>query len=110
LVDLLSDPEEKTRANAAGALGNLARNAADVVPELINAKAVEALLSCLESNSVQTQIVLFSLGTLCSHDQIRKTLDHKTVSQVINQFSSNPDTTIQKYLSRIRKILSDTAG
>jgi hypothetical protein len=35
LVKLLSDDEEKTRANAAGALGNLVRNSGQLCPEII---------------------------------------------------------------------------
>jgi fused-like protein len=35
LVDLLKDPEEKTRANAAGALGNFVRNSNSLAKDLI---------------------------------------------------------------------------
>jgi fused-like protein len=35
LVELLSDDEEKTRANAAGALGNLVRNSGQLCGEII---------------------------------------------------------------------------
>jgi HEAT repeats len=40
LVRLLSDPEPKTRLNAAGALGNLARNGTDLVQAMLQADAV----------------------------------------------------------------------
>jgi fused len=36
LVDLLKDPEEKTRANAAGALGNFVRNSNTLTNDLIS--------------------------------------------------------------------------
>lgn len=39
LVKLLSDDEEKTRANAAGALGNLVRNSGQLCPEIIKVRA-----------------------------------------------------------------------
>ncbi len=35
LVELLRDPEEKTRANAAGALGNFVRNSNELSRDLI---------------------------------------------------------------------------
>lgn len=44
LVDLLKDPEEKTRANAAGALGNFVRNSDALCNDLIHNKALQELL------------------------------------------------------------------
>lgn len=41
LVALLADEEDKTRANAAAALGNLVRNSAVLCGELVNARALE---------------------------------------------------------------------
>lgn len=38
LVKLLSDDEEKTRANAAGALGNLVRNSGQLCSEIIKVR------------------------------------------------------------------------
>jgi fused-like protein len=35
LVELLKDPEEKTRANAAGALGNFVRNSTILTRDLV---------------------------------------------------------------------------
>jgi len=45
LVGCLSDLDHKTRANAAGALGNLARNGAQLSPELIARQVPQALLA-----------------------------------------------------------------
>ena len=45
LVDCLSDSDSKTRANAAGALGNLARNGPHLTAELIRCHVPHALLS-----------------------------------------------------------------
>lgn len=42
LVVLLSDASERTKANAAGALGNLARNSAALDDNLAHARAPEA--------------------------------------------------------------------
>lgn len=41
LVDLLKDAEEKTRANAAGALGNFVRNSNILTNDLIKFGALE---------------------------------------------------------------------
>ena len=38
-MSLLEDEEDKTRANAAGALGNLVRNSGLLCPELLEAGA-----------------------------------------------------------------------
>ena len=51
LVALLADEEEKTRANAAGALGNLVRNSSLLCRPLIQAGALQARL-CLSHQSV----------------------------------------------------------
>jgi fused-like protein len=44
LVELLKDPEEKTRANAAGALGNFVRNSNALCQDLIKHLALKQLL------------------------------------------------------------------
>jgi fused-like protein len=44
LVDLLKDGEEKTRANAAGALGNFVRNSNSLTKDLIKYGALHQLL------------------------------------------------------------------
>ena len=90
----LIDPSEddKTQANAAGALGNLVRNGPDLCQSLLDAKAVERLLECVELSMGQDsaceigplgaskfsappiRVALFSLGTLASHARIRRHL------------------------------------
>lgn len=44
LVELLKDPEEKTRANSAGALGNFVRNSNALIKDLINHGALYQML------------------------------------------------------------------
>ena len=44
LVELLKDPEEKTRANSAGALGNFVRNSNALSRDLIKNGALHQLL------------------------------------------------------------------
>lgn len=41
LVRLLGDEDDKTRANAAGALGNFIRTSGDLIPDLIDAGALQ---------------------------------------------------------------------
>lgn len=50
LVDLLKDPEEKTRANSAGALGNFVRNSNALCKDLINNGALEHLLDVVAND------------------------------------------------------------
>ena len=50
LVALLADEEDKTRANAAGALGNLVRNSPLLCRPLIQAGALQAGFSSLLLN------------------------------------------------------------
>lgn len=60
LVALLRDEEDKTRANAAGALGNLVRNSSLLCRELIKAEALQAsvngflLQPCCKLHSAST--------------------------------------------------------
>jgi len=49
LVALLRDGEDKTRANAAGALGNLVRNSPMLCRQLVQAGALEARAPCPET-------------------------------------------------------------
>ena len=46
LTELLTDDEYKTRANAAGALGNLVRNSGMLCTPIVQARALQASLSC----------------------------------------------------------------
>ncbi len=49
LVALLQDEEDKTRANAAGALGNLVRNSGLLCRPLIDADALQVYTTLLSS-------------------------------------------------------------
>lgn len=51
LVDLLRDSEEKTRANAAGALGNFVRNSSALTRDLIKHGALQELLNVVENDT-----------------------------------------------------------
>jgi len=68
LVELLKDPEEKTRANAAGALGNFVRNSDILCKDLIEHGALTQLLEVVKNDKGPSQsprrIALFSIGNL----------------------------------------------
>ncbi|GFR42822.1 hypothetical protein Agub_g3779, partial [Astrephomene gubernaculifera] len=125
LVALLRDEEDKTRANAAGALGNLVRNSSALCGELIRAGALRALLDTAlsperpagpaggkggagggaDAGGSPVKIALFSLGNMCAHRECRETLIALGVQDVIRRLSTNPDPTQQKYLQRIQQKL-----
>ena len=50
LVELLKDLEEKTRANAAGALGNFVRNSNELSRDLIKHGALHQLLEVVKND------------------------------------------------------------
>ncbi|KAF4731648.1 hypothetical protein FOZ62_007491 [Perkinsus olseni] len=86
LVDLLNTEEdEKTRANAAGALGNLVRNSNELVRPMIEMGALEGLLNVVERRLLASplqsgpadssvKISLFSLGNLAVHRHCKDAL------------------------------------
>jgi len=57
LVDLLRDSEEKTRANAAGALGNFVRNSSALTKDLIRHGALQELLNVVENDTGDVKII-----------------------------------------------------
>jgi len=92
LLRLLSDEDEKTRANAAGAIGNLVRNSADLCAVMIREGALQGLYSLVESrrreadvdddgaalarfvSDSSVKIALFSLGNLAVHRECKDEL------------------------------------
>lgn len=76
LVELLRDQEEKTRANAAGALGNFVRNSNALCRDLIKHGALKQLLDVVAHDKGPSQsprrIALFSIGNLCVYRECRK--------------------------------------
>jgi fused-like protein len=89
LVQLLSDEEDRTRANAAGALGNLVRNSSMLCAEVVGAGALQALMATVQRGvdgdagaASSVQIGLFSLGNLCSHGEVADALQQQGLPQV----------------------------
>ncbi|XP_071946341.1 serine/threonine-protein kinase 36-like [Antedon mediterranea] len=76
LVQLLKDPVSKTRTNAAGALGNLARHSTKLVPAIIKAKALERLLevACHDSQYSCQESSLMALRALAAYSQVKQYL------------------------------------
>lgn len=71
LIQNLQDPEEKTRSNAGGALGNLVRNSDELCAELCSYQAPLELfeLAMTDPSISSRRIVLFSLGNFCLYPQ-----------------------------------------
>ena len=105
LVELLNDPEEKTRANAAGALGNFVRNSDLLCGELIRNGALRKLIEVAKNDPGPTQsprqVALFSIGNLCVYpeckDEFKKLSERITIEELIN----HRDPQVVKYATRI---------
>lgn len=135
LVELLRDEEDRTRANAAGALGNLLRNSDELVPEVLDAGALQALLQLVspqKSTGIDgngpggspsstpspaaalntgpgssVSIALFSLGNVAAHRECAERLATLDVNGVLQGIDAgNTDPTIGKYVARIRAKLA----
>ena len=93
LVNLLKDPEEKTRANAAGALGNFVRNSNALCKDLIKHGALKQLLDVVSNDKGPSQsprrIALFSIGNLCVYKECRKVFEEMGIRVIIDQFTQN---------------------
>ncbi|KAK2075923.1 hypothetical protein QBZ16_001259 [Prototheca wickerhamii] len=113
LVALLRDPEDRTRANAAGALGNLVRNSAELCADLVAADAPRALLALLvgappgrargaDAHS-SLQIALFSLGNLCAHADCAAALRGLDLDGALGRMVARQgrDPTLDRYVDRI---------
>jgi fused-like protein len=126
LTALLRDEEEKTRANAAAALGNLVRNSDALCSDLIRAGALEALVELAtdgydagsggakkgdgsggggggaggESQS-PVKIALFSLGNLCAHADCRAKLLALGFERKIAALADAEDASVRRYVARI---------
>eukprot|EP00828_Plagiopyla_frontata_P043982 TRINITY_DN7037_c0_g1_i1.p1 TRINITY_DN7037_c0_g1~~TRINITY_DN7037_c0_g1_i1.p1 ORF type:complete len:157 (+),score=24.10 TRINITY_DN7037_c0_g1_i1:135-605(+) len=105
LVELLKDPEEKTRANAAGALGNFARNSKALTNDLIKYGALHSLLSVAQNekgqNDSSQRISLFSIGNLCIYPECRKLFEELKIRSILESFQSSKDQLVLRYANRI---------
>ena len=113
MVELLKDPEDNTRANSAGALGNFVRCGEQLANDLVKYKAHEALLQLAENQDLpQIQVIrvaLFALGNFCNNSMIKCELEKINFRQRIdvlrNKFSN--DKQLLEHIERIRKKLNN---
>lgn len=111
LRDALSDGDEKTRANAAGALGNLIRNGGKLAPTMAESLVPETLMQVvLDDKEVSPQrISLFSLGTMSVYASCRQSILNATNPSINELFrklkegDKRNDETIQKYITRLKQ-------
>ena len=113
MVELLKDPEDNTRANSAGALGNFVRCGEQLASDLVKHKAHEALLQLAESQELpQIQVIrvaLFALGNFCNNQMIKAELEKINFRQrieVLRKKFSN-DKQLLEHIERIRKKLNN---
>ena len=88
LVELLKDPEEKTRSNAAAALGNFVRNSAQLDLDFIQKGAIAQLLNVLKNDTLlgPKKIALMSLNNLMSLPESSKLLLSLDIHQIVSRF------------------------
>jgi hypothetical protein len=105
--------DAKICANAAGAIGNMARNGPQLCAALLRYDALKALSIIAFSagfESSQRRISLFSLGTVCAFDICREALMHNegtNVYTLIEQLESQSvDKCLSRYASRLRMKLT----
>ena len=93
MVELLKDPEDNTRANSAGALGNFVRCGNQLAEDLVKHKAHEALLQLAETQDfAQIQVIrvaLFALGNFCNNPMIKSELEAINFRKRINHINTN---------------------
>ncbi|CAL1386132.1 unnamed protein product [Linum trigynum] len=119
---LLSSEEDKTKANAAGALSNLVRNSSKLCDEIVSNGAMQALLKLVADcstialnpsrkdglNESPLKIALFSLAKMCAHTPCREFLRSSELFPVIGQLRQSPESTIANYATLIISKVSGT--
>ncbi|CAI7802278.1 unnamed protein product [Closterium sp. NIES-53] len=110
-----SSSDDKIKANAAGALGNMVRNSGELCHDLISQGALQALVDLVVTGTSQQQtprreggesqspvkIALFSLGNMCSHSACREYLRSIDIFRILHRLKRSGDMTIVKYATRI---------
>ena len=120
------DGEEKTRANAAAALGNLVRNSDALCDDLIRENALEALVALATDETTgggttktkggdgqsPAKIALFSLGNLCTHGACRDALVAAGFERRVAALAEAPDAdaSVKKYVARIQGKIAAAGG
>ncbi|XP_076931409.1 serine/threonine-protein kinase TIO-like [Bidens hawaiensis] len=117
LANLLLSEEDKTKANASGALSNLVRNSNKLCQDMVSKGAMQALLKLVEDCSViipnpsrkdaitesPLKIALFALYKMCTHLPCRQFLRSSDRYPVLGKLRESGDETIAEYASAILK-------
>lgn len=104
LITCLQEPLEKTRSNAAGALGNLVRNSDLLATALTELGAVEALIQAsdpaggIDSSS---KVALYSLGTVASYECCQQVILQSGFIARLQELAQSRDKTVAKYAARV---------
>jgi len=113
LVACLKEPVEKTRSNAAGALGNLVRNSSLLARDLCSSGAVAALMAAAEPEGgvdSSSRVALYSLGTVAAYAECKKELSQSGfLGRLEDMVSSSGDRTTAKYAQRVLDRISGAA-
>ncbi|KAJ8899282.1 hypothetical protein K2173_018256 [Erythroxylum novogranatense] len=118
---LLSTEEDKTKANAAGALSNLVRNSNKLCDDIVSKGAMQALLKLVADcsaialspskkhnvNESPLKISLFSLAKMSAHAPCRYFLRSSELFSVIGRLRQSPESTIANYASVIYTKVAD---
>lgn len=119
---LISTEEDKTKANAAGALSNLVRNSNKLCDDIISKGALQALLKLVSDCSVAAlnpsrkdainesplKIALFSLAKMCAHPRCREFIRSSDLFPVIGRLRQSPEPSISNYASVIMNKTSES--
>ncbi|KAL1174161.1 hypothetical protein V6Z11_A05G458300 [Gossypium hirsutum] len=120
---LVSAEEDKTKANAAGALSNLVRNSNKLCEEIISKGAIQALLKLVADCSAVAlnpskkdavtesplKIALFSLGKMCAYPNCRQFLRSSELFPVIGRLRQSPESSIVKLAVAIVSKVTDAS-
>ncbi|KAJ7980526.1 Protein kinase family protein [Quillaja saponaria] len=115
---LLMAEDDKTKANAAGALSNLVRNSDKLCEDIVSKGAIQSLLKLVADYSVLAlnpsrkdavsesplKIALFSLAKMCAHKPCREVLRSSELFPIIGRLRQSPESSISNYASVISKI------
>jgi len=125
LCSSLKDSDEKTRANAAGALGNFVRNGGQLCDTLCREECPKMLLqiAVFDDSISAKRIALFSIGTMAAYETCRRALRECTpsISDIVRWYRKpneaphtldgtrkviiSTDDIALKYIARIRQKL-----
>ncbi|XP_020232870.1 serine/threonine-protein kinase TIO [Cajanus cajan] len=116
LANLLQMAEDdKTKANAAGALSNLVRNSDKLCEDIVSKGAVQSLLKLVSDCAVAAlnpsrndsagesalKIALFSLTKMCARPLCKQFVRSSPLFPVIGRLQQSPESSISKYVSAI---------